>query len=89
VEEHSLVYDSNANIVTNGQTFGGQQFNANRAVTSIPEVQDPQSLTPFQQSQSVRFVFTNTSDFVIGFGRAGGGIRQQFAGYTNIGVNVC
>ena len=50
---------------------------------------DPELLTPKQQSNSVRFLYTQRSDFVIGFGRAGNGNKQQFAGYTNIGVDVC
>jgi len=84
----SVQYVSSADIVSNGQTFtGGQQWNA--TVDSIPNVVDPSDMTPFQQSQSVRFLYSDTSDFVIGFGRTGGGRMQQFAGYTNIGVDVC
>ena len=89
-ETLSVQYDSSAYITSNGQMFtGGREFRSHPQVTSIDDVVDPQLLTPFQQSQSVRFVFTDRSDFVIGFGREGNGNRQQFAGHTNIGVDVC
>ena len=58
-------------------------------VSGIPQVTNPLALTEKQQSNSVRFVYTGVSEFVIKFGRAGGGNRIQFAGYTNIGVDVC
>ncbi|EJK52134.1 hypothetical protein THAOC_28629, partial [Thalassiosira oceanica] len=56
---------SNATIIAGGRTFtGGEQFNA--VASSILDVQDPQSLTPFQQSQSVSFLYTDAAgDFVI------------------------
>ncbi|EJK77897.1 hypothetical protein THAOC_00239 [Thalassiosira oceanica] len=84
-EEDSAEYVSNATIIAGGQTFtGGEQFNAGGK--GIPDVQDPQSLTPFQQSQSVSFLYTDAADFVIGFGRASntGRGKVQFAG-----VNAC
>ena len=89
-ETETLTHLSSADITVNGENFnGGQRFNSNPSVVNIPNVQNPLALTPFQQSQSVRFVFTDTSDFVLAFGRANGGLRQQFSGYTNIGTDVC
>ena len=82
-EAHGLEYVSNATVVAGGQTFtGGEQFNA--VVNGIPDVQNPESLTPFQRSNSVSFVYTNVSDFVVGFGRTSkiGRGKQQFTGFV-------
>ena len=91
-ETETLSYQSSASVnVPNsgGQTFSGHQFNSNPNVVDIPNVVDPLSLTDFQQSQSVRFVYEDKSEFMLAFGRGDDGVRQQFAGYTNIGEDIC
>ena len=85
-----LGYTGSADITANGETFtGGEMFQADPAAGGIDDVTDPLSLTDFQQSQSARFVYTSTSSWVMAFGRGDKGGRHQFAGYTNIGADIC
>ena len=88
-EQHTLIHTIGGGVEQYPTFTGGEKFQGNPDVVNIPNVEDPLDLTDFQQSMSVRFVYSDTSEFTIAFGReTNGGLRIQFAGYTNIGVNV-
>ena len=85
-----LNYTGSADITANGETFtGGEMFQADPAAGGITDVTDPLSLTAFQQSQSARFLYADKSSWIMAFGRGDKGGRHQFAGYTNIGADIC
>ena len=72
-----------------GMTASGLRWDADPDVTSVDDVTDPLSMTDEQQSNSVRFIYSDRSSFTLGFGRSSsGGNRQQFAGETNVGALI-
>ena len=72
-----------------GQFNGGHMFRG-ADVGDIPDVTDPKNMTDYQQSMSARLLYTDTSEFVLAFGRdKNAGLRIQFAGYTNVGEDIC
>ena len=85
-----LGYSGSSDITANGEAFtGGEMFQADPDAGGITDVTDPLSLTAFQQSQSARFLYADKSSWVMAFGRGDKGGRHQFAGYTNIGADIC
>ncbi|EJK65103.1 hypothetical protein THAOC_14087, partial [Thalassiosira oceanica] len=85
-----LQQSGSTDITANGQTFtSGDMFVADPAAGGITDVTNPLALTDFQQSQSARLVYSGTSSWLMAFGRGSQGGRHQFAGYTNIGQDIC